>query len=836
MTIENLQQQYNNVPNELKNLSRWVCWNLEERDGQIVKMPINPISGARARVNDDITWNTFDIALLGCVKYNCKGLGFMLGEGIFGVDLDNHEGENSMSEEEFNELANEFISTLQSYAEKSQSGKGIHIICKGKIPEGRKRKGNVEMYDGGRFFAFTGNVVYQSTIKNCEKEIIPLWEKYINVQQNKNDENTLTFSRFDAFSNDNRPIKQLNDNEVLNKAFSSKNGHLFAKLWNGDTSNYRGDHSSADMALCMSLAFWTNCDRQQIDRLFRQSSLMRPKWDELRGRDTYGNITIDTAIQNTKQTYIAHENILVTEPIINKTPKLAVDSGEIIEYEPIFTLDKNGDPIFREKKIFKKYSYTDTGNAERFYDYFGDIFRYNKENKEFMIWTGRNWASDSKDVIRKYANKFIEILKEELKVLKDEYNQIINSEEGGSEKKLKTLIEASEKNITRVSNKAGKDAMLYEFQSLYDIPIINDELDTNRYILNTNSGVYDLENHTLMPYDPKLNISKNTNVNISYEEPIVWKKFLNDIFERGNPQETKEIIDCLQMALGYSLSGSTKEQVMFVLWGDGSNGKSTFSDVIVQIMGDYGTTVASEVILSKKNGNENTTSSTLARLKGIRYISLEEVDEDSKLAEGLVKRITGSTNISARQLYGKEFTYLPEFKIWLSCNDKPIIRGNNFGIWRRIFMFPFIRKFTEKEKDKDMPDKLKKELPQILGWVIQGYNKYVKNNGLEIPKCMKNEIDNYKMEMDVVSQFIEKNCVLIDKYLTPTKQFYSSYKNWAINETEFVMKNSKFEEQMRKKGYKIIKDKGVPKYVGIKLNSDDNGKVLIFNNYDEETI
>lgn len=840
MTLEQLKNQYLKVPLELKNTPRWVCWTKEERDGKTIKMPINPLSGKRASVSDPNTWAEFELALNGCVKFNCIGLGFVFnGSGdFFGVDLDNH---GELTKEEFRPIALDFINTLDSYAELSQSGQGVHIICKGNIPKGKNRKGNVEMYDNGRFLAFTGRVVHNQPIKDCEEAIKPLWEKYLFEEENKNlfnSENKYNFYNFDTTKlSQSSSSTELSDEQVLNKAFSSKNGNEFSSLYNGDMSRYNDDHSSADLALCSHLAFWTNSNPLQIDRIFRKSALMRQKWDEMRGVETYGARTIAMAISKMTNGYSSPKNNDTYVPTPTQTPTIIDTISEIEGYSPIRTIDDNGEPIFNIKRNFKSYPLNDTGNAERFYDYFGDRFRYNKTDKIFMHWNGVKWEYDEKDISRKYANKFIELLKEDRKKLDGDFKEALANGDEKEIKNMQKLQEAVEKNITRVSNKAGKDAMLEEFKSLFDIPIVNNELDVDKFTLNTENGLLNLNEKKLHPFDYKNKISKSTHIPISFETPKTWIKFLHDIFKRNSPSETEELINCIQKCLGYTLTGSTREQVMFILWGDGSNGKSTFSDTIQKIMGDYGTTVASDVILSKKTTTDNNTLGTLARLKGVRYVQLEEIDEDSKLAEGLVKRITGSTQITARQPFGKEFTYMPEFKIWLSVNDKPIIKGRNYGIWRRIFMFPFTHIFREEEKDKDMPIKLEKELPQILGWIYQGYEKYVEDGGIDMPNCIRVEIDAYKQEMDTITQFISRNCVNVDKYLTPTKMFYANFKKWSFdNGDPYCMKSGKFEEEMRKKGYKVIIDKGEPCFIGIKLNSDKNGNVYVFNNYDEDDI
>ena len=836
-----LKDKYGSVPEELKTLRRWVCYKVEERNGQKTKVPVNAISGSYAKSNDAATWTKFNIALTGCEKYGCAGIGFMLGDGIFGIDLDNHPDKdgNITPKDEFDALANEFIQGLNSYSELSMSGLGIHIICAGKLPEGRRRKGNVEMYDSGRFFAFTGNAINNVPIANREQEVIPLWKKYVDDSEekkqyiNNNQKNTYSFDRYDT---DFRQRVYLTDGEVIKKIMNSNNATLFTKLYfDGDMSDYGDDHSSADMGLASILAFWCDRDSQQMDRIFRTSALMRPKWDEMRGRDTYGNITIENAIRGCANGYTP--TVAVT-PFI---PKPKVESKPVVE-EPkeleegkikaFMNIDDNGDPIFRIKQIFKKYSLNDTGNAYRFYDNFGDLFKFNKTDKCFMFWTGKTWIRDTKDIIKKYANKLIDLMREEeasiaaeIKKLQEEGNVLEANNEDAYLKEFK-------KNRARIANKAGKDAMLSELQSIYDIAVVSEEFDAPScdYLLNTESGVVDLKTGELKPYEASYMISKNTNITVSYEEPTVWLKFLNDIFDRPDKQETAEIIDCIQYCLGYSLSGSIDQQCMFLCYGDGSNGKSTFTNIIDYILGDYSTTTSSDLLMQQKNAG-NQVAYSLARLKGARFVQSSETEQGERLAEARIKDITGGTPISAQFKYGNEFTYIPDFKLWMCTNNKPIIRGEDYGIWRRIFPFPFIRQFTEEEKDITLPKKLEQEAPKILGWCIKGFQKYIKEGKIPTPECIKQERVEYKKDMDVVSQFIYKNCIMIDNYYTPIKNFYDSYKFWAKDEGEFAMKSSKLEEGMKRKGFKIKMKEGKPCYVGIKLNSD-TGTAYVFDAFE----
>lgn len=828
MNLEELQLKYKNVPLELKNLKRWVCFKVEgTENGKTTKRPYNAINGKLAKVNDELTWSRFNIALSGCAKFKCDGIGFILGNGIFGIDLDNHPDENGefpMSEEEFGDLCDEFVETLDSYSERSQSGLGVHIICQGKLPTGGRRKGSVEMYDNGRFFAFTGDSIRNIPINNREEEVKPLWEKYINVKSNFIEPTRQTFT-----PNPYREVLNLSDEEVINTAIESKNGTEFYRYYHdGDISMNNNDASSADMSFCNMLAFWCNGDRYQMDRIFRNSALMRDKWDELRGEKTYGEITIDSALNAVSKGYVKTKPIETPKIKINNTISIGKHKEEKEEefeplekeYKPEMNIDENGEPIFRLKKIYEKYPYTDTGNAMRFYGYFGEIFRYNVTDKCWMYWTGKTWIRDVTKIIRKYANKMIEILKSEEKGFEEQIEKLNFEGKKDDANTVEKMLDACRKNTNRVSNKAGKDAMLSELETLFDIPVQSSEFNKNDYLLNTDSGIVDLLTGEIRPFDKEEMISKNTGIKVSYNEPTEWLKFLYSVFDNGDEAETKEVIDSLQTCLGYSISGSVKEQVMFLLYGGGSNGKSTLTELVADIFGDYADNIASSALMQQKNANQTTVYS-IAKLQQTRFVETGETDDGGKLAEAQLKILTGGDTISAQFKYGNEFSFKPKFKIWMSTNNKPIIRGTDLGIWRRIFIFPFLNSFTGAKKNKNLPELLRKEASDILGWIIKGHMKYMELGDLIRPKRLEMAKQEYKDQMDIIAQFISKECKLSEKDEVDCKLFYTYYKNWALDNTEFTMKESKFSDELKAKGINRVKGKGGNMvYQGIKIVDD----------------
>lgn len=252
MTEAEIREMYKSLPDELKQTKQFVCWRGAD------KIPKNAMTGNNAQSNNPDTWCDFDTAIKGCEKYGFDGLGFMFANGYFGVDLD-HCIDNI-------DFCDEFVETLQSYTEISKSGSGIHIICKGTLPDGARRKGGIEMYSSGRYFICTGRVYNKkyTEIRDCTESIKVLHSKYL----------PSTVPRIEA-----RPVQHidLDDQQIIDKARSCKSGYLFNMLYQGNWQGLYSSQSEADLALCNQLAFWTQKDEVQMDRLFRSSGLMRPK-------------------------------------------------------------------------------------------------------------------------------------------------------------------------------------------------------------------------------------------------------------------------------------------------------------------------------------------------------------------------------------------------------------------------------------------------------------------------------------------------------------------------------------------------------------------------------
>ena len=287
--------RWQTVPEKLKRVKRWVCWKLMNNVNKVKpdKIPVNPFTGENAKSNKSDTWGTFLDAYSGYKKYGLSGIGIMLGDGIVGIDLDHCVDRET---KEINKFALNVLSQIDSYTEYSPSGEGIHILAYGKLPEGRRRNNFIEMYDGGRFFTVTGEVVNErNEMKDQTKEISKLHAE-IFIEEEKN---------IKIFKVQTEKTTDFDDDELIEKAHRAKKGEDFKMLWEGKWETTYSSQSEADLALCSLLAFWTNGDIARVDNLFRKSELYRPKWDSMRGSNTYGEITIEKALSSMGNGYIS---------------------------------------------------------------------------------------------------------------------------------------------------------------------------------------------------------------------------------------------------------------------------------------------------------------------------------------------------------------------------------------------------------------------------------------------------------------------------------------------------------------------------------------------------
>ncbi len=755
---------YSKVPYELKDLDRWCCFKIMERQGRETKVPINAKTGELAKSNDESTWADFDTALASSIHYD--GIGFFFKEPYIGIDIDDvrNDIERYKANDTDDNIISEFVDMLGSYAEISPSGNGLHIIIKGELPPKGRRKGNVEIYDSGRFFTVTGNAIggYSHIVDDSDYGKI----KYLHNKYIASSEPVINRDQITKGGNN------LSEDEIIRIALNSKNGMRIKLFLEGGWEQFYSSQSEADMAFANDLAFWTACDYSMMDSVFRKSDLYREKWDRKTGDSVYGEITLNKAIQDCSNVF---------------NPKPSEDDFNLYVLED------------STKKVEKKfYSYDDTGNADRFTDNYKDVIRYSYTRKNWYYYDGKLWQLDDRGTVKNLVDETLEKMKREPVFVSDEVA------EEDAKKNLQKHIKYS-----RGSN--GKTNMLKESQHL--LPITPSEFDKDKLLINVQNGYIDLKNGILNPHDREKFFTRISNVEFTDKSQCdQWEDFLKQIFNNDI-----ELIEYMQKAVGYSLSGSTEEQMMFILYGNGRNGKSVFLDIITEMLGTYATNIQPQSIMVKQQSNN--ASPDIAKLDGARLVTTTEPNDGMRFDEGLVKQLTGGDKVTARYLHENEFEYDPQFKLWMATNHKPIIRGTDDGIWRRMAIIPFTVQIPEHKVDRNLKYKLRGEMTAILNWAVEGFLKW-QREGLKEPSIIKEQRQTYRTEMDSIEAFIEECCDLESNYKVKGSEIFQKYDEWARDNNQYRMTNTKFGREMSKKFTKFL-SAGVW-YKGLKIKTEES--------------
>jgi putative DNA primase/helicase len=443
---------------------------------------------------------------------------------------------------------------------------------------------------------------------------------------------------------------------------------------------------------------------------------------------------------------------------------------------------------------------TDLGNSERLIDQYSADIRYCHQFISWYIWNyqeGR-WKKDDNGYIYRIA--------------KDVTRRILNeaSKMGEGDVRRKRLSEWA----FVCENRSHINGMVDLAQNDKAILMSPDQMDQDDFKFNMRNGVFDLKTFSLGPHDKSLNITRLANYD--YDERATCPKFLN-FLERSFKSNKKkdEIIGYIQRAVGYTLTGSTAEQALFLLYGSGANGKSVLLGIIRALQDEYGTVTQSRTFTTDRGEISN----DIAALAGVRFVSASENSSDTILDESTIKQLTGGEEVSARFLHQEFFTFLPKFKIWWSFNHPPAISDMTISIWRRIKIIPFTETIPEEEWDKQLLEKLKGELPGIFNWAIEGLKSYYKN-GLQEPEEVTKATKSYKNDQDILLDFFTTSYEFTNNENDRIKasDLYQSYKSWwNFQESTKPMSSTRFGRLCRDRGMKKIEGRDGNYYTGLKV-------------------
>jgi putative DNA primase/helicase len=756
------------IPDELLSLKQFVVWKYETKEGESkpTKVPYNPYTGNKASTTNPNTWAMYAEAARALESGAFSGVGLVITKPYVGIDFDYCIDESGKLDERIAEAVNWF----NSYTEVSPSGTGLHILLKGsfsgpgfnRVVDGRK----IEVYQEGRYFTLTGNQ-WNGLPETIEDRTDSVRKFYLYIQERT------------AKPVEDRPVSNhihliLEDSEIIEKIRSASNGPKFDRLYAGDKSEYINpktqeyDDSAADEALCYMIAFYTK-DYAQIDRIFRSSALYRQKWE----RSSYSAPTINNAINNVSGHYNPNHNsgkIIWGNQEYSAETKTQNDSQPAIGMTDTSERDEQG-PINR----------TDVGNAIRLVRKFGADIRYCFAWEKWLVWDGTRWKIDD-------VAALVRMAKETARDILFEAAEAVEKED------RLALIKWS-----LASESSGRIKSMIELaQSEIGIPVQVDDLNANPFSLNLKNGTLDLLTGEMRAHRREDLITKICPaVYDPTEKGYVFDEFLQTIFKGDST-----LIEFIRRAVGYSLTGDVKEQALFMCYGIGANGKSTFLDIITELMGDYAQSLPMQSLMMKYN--DGGVPNDIAKLTGARFVGAVETDEGKRLSESLIKQLTGGDRISARFMRAEFFDFKPSFKIWMGVNHRPVITGTDYGIWRRVKLIPFDVVIPESERDTELPDKLRAEMSGILNWALAGCLEWG-NRGLQIPDCVKLATEEYRHDMDKLADFIQERCNVGDAFRARSSELYQAYKQWTEQEGARALDSKKFKLQMLERGFTAVR-------------------------------
>jgi len=439
---------------------------------------------------------------------------------------------------------------------------------------------------------------------------------------------------------------------------------------------------------------------------------------------------------------------------------------------------------------------TDGGNAQRLIRLHKKNIKYCHTFKKWMFWDSHRWKIDGDGSAYRFCDD----------VIKEIYT------EAGACVDSKDRQEWAKFAIRSDSGRGYRD-MLFLASFNRAIAITSELLDVNSWLLNTQNLTIDLK--TFEAREPSREDFITKTIGTSYDRAAkcpLWTKFIDRIFAGD-----EELIAYIKRAVGYCLTGSMAEQVFFFCHGDGSNGKSKFLAVLRGLLGDYAKQADFSTFLIQRNEKIR---NDLASLAGARVITAIEAEEGSRLSMSVIKAWTGGDPITARFLFGENFTFQPTGKLWLAANNRPAISERNHAAWRRVQLIPFNVTIPEEEQDKELEPKLLKELPGILNWALEGLADYLKV-GLKTPPAVQVATAKYRKENDSLEEFLSECCDIAKLKVCKNTDLYGAYLNFCGMSGLKYLSHPKFSPELSQRpGIESTRTKHGITWTGIDLKKE----------------
>jgi putative DNA primase/helicase len=460
-------------------------------------------------------------------------------------------------------------------------------------------------------------------------------------------------------------------------------------------------------------------------------------------------------------------------PVVIKPPAPAVDARKVTVMTPNLLVQQ----------------FNDVGNAERFIALCADRVRYCHAFNAWLVNVTTHWSIDRVDAVRSLAQDvMLEFARQAMHAGND----------------------AASKFSGKCLNSQRLTAMLREAQP--HLAIRPDQLDTNPWLLNFQNGTVDLRSGEMRPHAPEDFITK-----------LIRHDYVHNAFAPAFDRFIQRILPGLesyaQLAIGYSLTGVTSEKAVFICYGVGNNGKTTLLATVKNLLGDdYAVLLQIDTLMVRAENNN--TQADLADLRGARFVMTSETEEGQRLAEGKLKRLSqGMGKIKAVRKYENPIEFNETHKIWLDCNHRPIVRGNDNAIWNRLHLIPFTVTIPAEEIDRELPAKLLGEAEGILAWAVAGAVRWHRE-GLGKPPDVQEAGQAWRTESDQIGRFIDECCVIGDFAQARARILYSAYRKWAEDAGERSSTEVEFSNAMGRRGHAKRNTKSGMVYLGIGVSAD----------------
>ena len=696
------------------------------------------------------------------------GLGVMIIHPLVGIDLDHVIS----TEGELAPVAQDILTTVDTYTEKSPSGTGLHLLglAPGMTVDARKyltknSANGVEVYFKDRYFTFTGDCFGDDVVREIGDAVQRVLDTYLTRSTMTTEGGWKSFPEQEPDARSEEEVA-LDAAAVLDRIQRGADWSTVAALLDGEDPS--GDTSADDQSLMNRLAFYSCRDSQVMDYIYRMSDRYREKWDEYRGSQTYGEMTIRRAVQDCRTAW---------SPTYGSERK-EHQLGDM-EQDALAWLET------QDAANSSRYSLDDIGAGYLLADWAKPFARFCADAGVWFVYQGGVWKKDPGGVA----------IAAKAKVLSSAIAGYASTIQDDQRRKAWLSFAG------RWCSYNSRRTYIRDAASVW--PVRRSDFDRHPWLFNVVNGTWDLHEGVFRSHNPADMLTKQGGAVYDPDARCErWESFMEEIFP-GDP----ESMDFMQRWLGYSLTGDLSEEKLVMLHGEATrNGKSTMCECVAAVLGDYATSINADSLSDKRRSDGAAPSEDIARLNGIRFAIMPEPKNTLRLDAGRIKQLTGGDTINARFLGENSFTFKSVAHLTVNANTLPEVNDMTVFWSGRVLVVPFTKHFEEWEQDPYLKAKMSTEEARsgILNWLLDGLRKYRKDR-LKTSAAMQRALDEYRYESDKLSRFIG-DCLPFSAdpgLKIRTEEVYTNYQSWCRENGNFPEAKNRFLAGLRSRGVQM---------------------------------